>query len=547
MSAVNSGAQTGVPSGTSVSIVGSLIRYTGIAIVVAFASLLILALAGNGVPELAIFIALVTFFVVFVNLRENLAPVRWISPALALMALMIIYPIIYTVYVAFTNYGDGNFFPKDAIISQLEAIKYVGEGGIEYADYTIYRNDSGVYALWLVDDAGKPFFAEVGKAIVEAPAGEPPESYNGYAILPNRDRFRALQDLENVTFGSADQPVAIQNRKAVIATSRYVYDRQADTLTDKQTGLLYTADDSIGFFVDRAGYNAALQENAAADIKDFYLKNERYPNGAGYRVIVGLTNFTRFLTSPALSGPLGLIFTWTVGFALLSVLLTFALGLLIALLLQADTPGRRFFRTILIVPYAIPSLISVATWKGMLNENFGIFARVAETLVGQPVTLPFFADPFWAKVGILLINLWLGYPYFMLVCSGALAAIPADMYEAARVDGANAWEQFRFLTLPLLLVSVGPLLIASFTFNFNNFVLIEVYNKGGPPIFGTPTPAGHTDILISYAFRLAFGTGRGADYGLASAVTIIIFIMVAGVTLLQSRLTRRWEETSRNV
>ena len=86
--------------------------------------------------------------------------------------------------------------------------------------------------------------------------------------------------------------------------------------------------------------------------------------------------------------------------------------------------------------------------------------------------------------------------------------------------------------MPLLLVAVGPLLIATFTFNFNNYVIIEVFNRGGPPIPNTPTPAGFTDILITYTYDLAFGVGRGADFGLASAITIIIFLLVASVTLL---------------
>jgi ABC-type sugar transport system permease subunit len=93
---------------------------------------------------------------------------------------------------------------------------------------------------------------------------------------------------------------------------------------------------------------------------------------------------------------------------------------------------------------------------------------------------------------------------------------------------------------------VGPLLIASFVFNFNNFNVIYIYNRGGPPIAGTPTPAGHTDILISYVFRLAFGS-RGADYGLASAISIIIFFIVAAITLVQFRYTKMWEEVGENV
>ena len=182
----------------------------------------------------------------------------------------------------------------------------------------------------------------------------------------------------------------------------------------------------------------------------------------------------------------------------------------------------------------------------MFNANLGVIPNTLEAIGIQAP--PFFTDPGWAKFGILLINLWLGYPYFMLVCSGALAAIPADMYEAADVDGANWWDKFRGLTFPMLLVAVGPLLIASFTYNFNNFVIIEAYAEGGPPFLNAATtPAGHTDILISYAFRLAFDSGQGKDYGLASAITIVIFLMVAAVTLLQFRLTRSWEETSENV
>ena len=223
------------------------------------------------------------------------------------------------------------------------------------------------------------------------------------------------------------------------------------------------------------------------------------------------------------------------------------MGLLFALILQnRRIPFRKAFRTLLIVPYAIPGLISVAIWKGMLNPNLGVISNFIKSLGGEPP--PVFTDEGWSKIAILLVNLWLGYPYFMLVCSGALAAIPADMYEAAEVDGANWWDRFRGLTLPMLLVAVGPLLIASFTYNFNNFVLIEAFNEGGPPMQESGiVPAGHTDILISYAFRWAFGGGRGADFGLASAITIIIFFLVAGVTLLQFRVTKGWEETSQNV
>jgi ABC-type sugar transport system permease subunit len=135
----------------------------------------------------------------------------------------------------------------------------------------------------------------------------------------------------------------------------------------------------------------------------------------------------------------------------------------------------------------------------------------------------------------------------MLICSGALQSIPKDLYNAAEVDGAGIWQQFRNITLPLLLVAVGPLLVASFIFNFNNFNIIFLFIEGGPPIVGASTEAGHTDILISYVYNLAFAGGRGAQYGLAAAITLVIFLIVAGLALFQFRYTRMWEEVSENV
>jgi len=184
-------------------------------------------------------------------------------------------------------------------------------------------------------------------------------------------------------------------------------------------------------------------------------------------------------------------------------------------------------------------------WRAMLNTNLGVITDLAETLTGSRPQ--FLLDPWLAKASILLVNTWLGYPYMMLVCSGALQSISSDVYEAAAVDGAKPSQRFWNITLPLLLVSVGPLLIASFTFNFNNYLLIEALTTGNPPIPSSPVPAGYTDILISYTYSLAFGNDRGADYGYASAIAIVIFVIVAVVTLIQFRFTRQWEQVGENV
>lgn len=501
--------------------------YLGLAIVDAFALYLVYAFAADGVWELAITVGLITLMVNVINLRPDLYPLRWISPALALMCLMVVFPIVYTLYVSLTNYSDGNILTKQQVIKRLAQETYLLEDGKVY-DWDLYQNAAGEYALLLGDrdEEGIYYFATLTDFEPVAAAGDPPEAYRGYRLMSRGDALRASSEAQKFVYGSDENKIGIAGRKdAGEYAQRYVFQADTDAIIDHKTGSLYYANYEIGQFQNDAGKTLLT----------------------GFNVVTGLDNYVRFATSSEVSVPLLRIFAWTIIFALLSVFSTFMVGLMFALLLQSKKiPLRKAFRTLLIVPFALPALISVAIWKGMLNANLGVVPQLISAVGLQPP--PFFTDPGWAKVGILLINLWLGYPYFMLVCSGALAAIPSDMYEAAEVDGANWWNKLSKLTLPLLLVAVGPLLIASFTYNFNNFVIIEVYNEGGPPMLDAGTlPAGHTDILISYAYRRAFAGASGADFGLASAITVVIFLIVAAVTLLQFRLTKGWEETSENV
>lgn len=145
------------------------------------------------------------------------------------------------------------------------------------------------------------------------------------------------------------------------------------------------------------------------------------------------------------------------------------------------------------------------------------------------------------KFAILLVNLWLGFPYMFLVCTGALQAIPAELKEAGIMDGAGAIKRFFHITLPLLLVSVAPLLIASFAFNFNNFALIYMLTGGGPNFSGTPVLIGETDLLISMVYSISFESGT-RQFGLASALSILIFAVVGIISWLGFRQTRKLEE-----
>jgi arabinogalactan oligomer / maltooligosaccharide transport system permease protein len=229
------------------------------------------------------------------------------------------------------------------------------------------------------------------------------------------------------------------------------------------------------------------------------------------------------------------VFIWTIAFATLTVLLSFALGLFLAIAL--DRKGMRFLRTyrsLLVIPYAVPAFLSLLVWQGLLNDDFGVVNRVLH------LDVPWLFDANWAKASIVLVSLWLTFPYFFLISLGALQSIPAELVEAARVDGAGPLQVFRKITLPLLLIAVAPLLIASFAFNFNNFGNIY-FLTGGGPASNDQDVAGATDILISYTYKLAFEAGKGQDFGLASAISIAIFFIVGTISVVSFWRTRALE------
>ncbi len=301
---------------------------------------------------------------------------------------------------------------------------------------------------------------------------------------------------------------------AVELTPVVVYDAATDTFTNVQTGAVYV-DNNEGSFVN-------------PDNPD----DELLP---GWRANIGWSNFASILTNPDVSGPFLYVFVWTFVYALLTVVLTFAVGLTLAIALnKPGMRGQRIYRSLLIVPYAVPAFLSVLVWAGLLNDDFGAI----NTTLGT--SIPWLFDPFWAKVSCLVVNLWLGVPYMFLVSTGALQAIPSELQEAARIDGARNFQVFRLVNLPLLLVALTPLLVASFAFNFNNFNNIYLLTGGGPAIEGSAI-AGATDILISYTYKIAFAAGKGNDYGLASAISIIIFLIVgtiSAITFARSKALR---------
>jgi maltose/maltodextrin transport system permease protein len=230
------------------------------------------------------------------------------------------------------------------------------------------------------------------------------------------------------------------------------------------------------------------------------------------------------------------VFAWTVAFAALSVAGAAGLGMLLAGLMNWPAlRGKAFYRTVLFLPYAVPGFISILVFKGLFNQNLGEVNLILHTLFG--IRPAWFSDPWLAKLMLLIVNVWLGFPYMMVLCTGLIQAIPADLYEASAVAGAGPWANFRRITAPLIARPLTPLLISAFAFNFNNFVLISLLTGGRPDQLDSVIPAGTTDLLVSYTWRIAF-QDSGQQFGLAAAISTVIFLLVAALALLQMRFTR---------
>ena len=467
-------------------------------------------------------VVVATLLIDFVYLTPRSLPLKYILPGTVFLAVFVMYPALYTAYVSFTNYGTGNRLTKDQAIEQLLARPSQSEEatGASFEMVPLAGPDGGL-ALFLVDADGRQLLGTAGGLVEVAPDdvvtdGDGDVSAVGvYAVLSIRDaQDRQAELLEFEVPGDAGVITVQTFNRAVIAPSRYSYDPASETLTDNDTGVTYTPRE--GAFTSGEG--------------------ERLT--PGWTALVGFDNFREVLTSSAIRGPFVRVFLWTYAFAGIGVLVQFGIGLLIALALnEPRMRGRSIYRSLMVIPYALPSFIAALLWAGLFNREFG---AVNKFLLGG-ADIPWLLDPWLAKLAVLTVVAWTGFAYFFLVCTGALQSIPGELKEAAAVDGASGFAAFRRVTFPLLMIPVAPLLIASFAFNFNNFNMVYLLTRGGPPIAGAQTPAGHTDILITYTYRIAFQSGRGQDFGLATAISVLIFLQLIVIAAISFRQTRRLE------
>ncbi|EGQ9883311.1 TPA: sugar ABC transporter permease [Vibrio vulnificus] len=255
---------------------------------------------------------------------------------------------------------------------------------------------------------------------------------------------------------------------------------------------------------------------------------------------VGLKNFFNIFQINLWRNTFIDVLQWTVVWTLVASTLQCTVGVLLAILVnQKDLKFKPLIRTIFILPWAVPGFVTILIFTGMFNDSFGVINNVILDFFGiEPKA--WLTDPFWTKVALIMIQTWLGFPFVFAMTTGVLQAIPNDLYEAATMDGASKLQQLRTITLPLVLYSIAPILITQYTFNFNNFNIIYLFNNGGPAVIGSN--AGGTDILVSWIYKL---TMSSSQYGIASAITLLLSIFVVGIALWQFRMTNSFKEEAR--
>ncbi len=470
---------------------------------------------------IGLFILVAALALNIVYLTSISIPFKFFLPGILFFIAFVIAPIFFTVQMSGFKYQTGNYIDKAAALEQVVSLGAQPDAQGTTFDITVGRTASNEFAILVSDITNNKFFVSTQTQRIDFPAAVATFNEYGVAITApdfnpmSADALAADDAYSKIRYKyEGDYYIAIENQNAGgVFRQELNYSAETGVLTNVFTGETYV-DNQRGNFAKVGDPSVMLSP--------------------GWRAPIWFENYSRLVTDQKVRTPLIRVFIWTFSFAVFSVLSTFALGLLLAMALNRHMRGRRIYRSILILPYAMPSVMSILIWAGMFDSDFGAVNSILHT------NIHWLQNPSLARAIVLLVNLWLGFPYFYLICSGSLQAIPTELLEAAAIDGANPRQVFRKITLPLLLQILSPLLIASFAFNFNNFNLIYLLTGGGPTQTLNGEIAGATDILISYTYKIAFGTNF-QDFGLASAISVIIFLIVASISMYGLRRSKVME------
>jgi maltose/maltodextrin transport system permease protein len=504
---------------------GRWLHWLGTGLVTLALLWLVMNLYATGQPVVAVAALALGGSAIYVYASATTLAWRYLYPGVVGMLLFTAFPLLYTMQIGFTNYSSNNLLSQERARAYLLDQTELDEA--HAMSYTVHR-DGDAWRLELTPLAGEGTRFQTAALPLNQPARLGQKAQPLLAAQPVEGAAPALGAPLSLREQLAlrDGLMALQLQAPDGRVMRYagvhefgvlepLWAAQPDgSLTHRASGVNYKANLNTGFF-----------ENA---------QGERMQ--PGFKVGIGWANYQRMIFDPDFRGPFVSIFIWTIVFAGLTVVFSTALGMTLAVMLNWEALRfRTLYRTLLFLPYAVPGFISILVFKGLFNQNFGEINAILNALFG--IRPAWFADPTLAKAMILIVNTWLGYPYIMVLCTGLLKAIPSDLYEASALAGASPLTNFFKITAPLIVKPLTPLLISAFAFNFNNFVLISLLTDGRPDYLNTKLPAGTTDILVSYTYRIAF-TDAGANFGLAAAISTLIFFVVAALSMINLRLMR---------
>ena len=493
-----------------------------VAAVVALGGLwLVFAIYSAGQPMLALGALALIASGLYVYLSRAALAWRYLFPGVIGMLLFVAFPLVYTMWIGFTNYSSTH------LLSQARVKAYLLEQTVpdeEHSlEFTLHPDGDGLRLVLAPYEAASgaqrfvspPLKLKGDKAETATMSALPADTALAPAlstrdVLTHRDALAALK------LAMPDQRVLVYTGVHEFGPSAAVWRANADdSLTRLDDNKTYVPNNAEGFYIAADGDR--LQP--------------------GYKVAVGFANYARMLADKEFRGPFLSIFVWTVVFAALSVALSLGVGCTLAVLLNWEALRfRTLYRTLLFLPYAVPGFISILVFKGLFNQNFGEINGILDAVFG--IKPAWFADPLLARTMMVVVNTWLGYPYFLVLCTGLLKAIPVDLYEASAIAGARPLTNFFKITAPLIVKPLSPLIISAFAFNFNNFVLVSLLTNGRPDFLNTKIPAGTTDILVSYTYRIAF-LDSGQNFGLAAAISTVIFFLVALLSFANLRVAAR--------
>lgn len=464
-------------------------------------------------PAIGFTLVGIAAIILFFFSTKKFVAAKFLVPGTILLIIFTVVPVVYTQVMSLYTYKTGNLITKSEAVTQLLSSGLTQDDqGLTY-DMVLGKLNGQDAAIITDQEAGTTQLVDVSNAPVTLENSDTPA---GFTALSEQEVAALGDGLADIHFNLGDGWFAVPQGTEVAAKMQqiYKYDEASNTLTDSSTGSVY---------VDNGNGNFALDSDKTVLL---------YP---GWRELNPLGNYIGLISNPDVRGPFLGVFLWTISFAVITVLIMFAAGLTLAIALDKKIRFRPLYRSILILPYAIPSFMSILIWAGMFNREYG----AVNLLFGAQI--PWLDDPILAKLVILIVNLWLGFPYFYLISSGALQALPSELEEAAAIDGAKPSQVLFQIKLPLLLQILAPLLIGSVAFNFNNFNIVYLLTGGGPTNVLEGEVAGATDILITYTYKTAFAGGE-QDLGLASAISVIMFLIVGALSLWSLKRSRVLEQ-----